>query len=63
MSNITSLLLYGELEQEAIANAIVTRMEVLSVDPTLEAAIEYITLQQIAAREPFKPAEVSSERH
>jgi hypothetical protein len=61
LNNIMPLVLYGELETEAIENAIKTRLEVLSVVPTLEAAIEYLTLQQIVAREPFKPAEVSSE--
>lgn len=45
-----TLTLYNTLESDAIRNAIETRMEVLSVVPTLQAATEYLTLQQIAVR-------------
>lgn len=46
----TTLTLYSTLEAGAIKNAIETRMEVLSVVPTLGAALEYIALKQVAER-------------
>lgn len=59
----TTLKLYNTLESDAIRNAIETRMEVLSVVPTLQAATEYLTLQQIAGRMAVRAesTEVSSE--
>lgn len=62
-NNTTTLQLYNSMESDAIRNAIETRLEVLSVVPTLQAAAEYLTLQQIAGRMPERAetTEVSSE--
>lgn len=60
----TTLTLYNTLESDAIRNAIETRMEVLSVVPTLGAALEYVVLKQVAERMAVKAEamEVSSEK-
>jgi hypothetical protein len=44
------LTLYSYLEVNAVLNAIETRMEVLSVVPTLQAALEYTVLKHIVMR-------------
>jgi hypothetical protein len=62
--NFTTLTLYNTLESESLINAINTRMEVLSVVPTLQAALEYTALKQLCVRMlKAETVEVSSEHH